>query len=436
MNTIHNVSLCLTKLTFAALAPALVAQSTEALATPQFAVIGRSAAAPLVLEGIRGALAVHPEFVMPWSSRRSVSGVLEDLLLDLRLPSAPTFHYQMLVCGPAGPELSQPYRYPALDRGAEIGGDEPETGPNAIKYPQTPRIELTLRADPGLNSVTRHLVFENHAGDTRSLRITFRRTDGNRFVADAFPDGLDALTGLADTGNRSYWDRMRLENRTGGTALDIGHVFIVISYGGLGSDYRSAIPVVSYHLNRTLGPAPASVSLDVAAVTSRRNWAGISDNSRWCMQLAAEDLGKSGSDGADNFGRNPKYRGADENLCSEFVSWYNHQAGYVIGGQNFRDVTLTQQIDDAFRAAGRLYGYHLGRQRFENMDTGAVYTPQAGDFLERRGADGAEHSMLVLRWDNVNKVMTVINGPWPVTLRDVKVQELEESGKDFRVGRL
>ena len=40
--------------------------------------------------------------------------------------------------------------------------------------------------------------------------------------------------------------------------------------------------------------------------------------------------------------------------------------------------------------------------------------------------------MIVLRWNAKRQEMTVINGPWPVTLRTVDVR----NGKEYYVGRI
>jgi hypothetical protein len=359
--------------------------------------------------------------------------------------AATVVHYQVLdTLGP--PSLGRLLQYPEPPAVAGAGDVEEAAGaagPLAeIKYPLTPRIELTLDALPSLTTFDLYLVFQDHDHRTRALQVRFRRSGASMtWLGDVFPDGLGALTGLADTGNRSHWDRMFLHNYNA-CAFAIDRVRIHVRYGNLPSGCSTDIPIVNRVVDQAL-PAlwfcfPGALALNVAAVESRRAWAGVTDADAWVVQLAAEDFGKSGSDGADAFGANPKYDGRDELLCSEFVSWYLHQAVLPWAAANaFRDIVGTEQLDDLFDAEGRLYYYHLGQQRWLNMDNGAVYTPRSGDFLERRGEDGAEHSMIVLRWDAVAKVATVINGPWPVTLRTVAVDELERNGgKDFRVGRI
>ena len=404
-------------------------------------ILGTPAAAQSI-PGVTGALALQPQAVLPWNTGRSPAGVLEELALDepqLRLP----IRYQMfeLVAGQGvlGPRCSYPEEGGQIQGAERDGGAGSPLAGNDVHLPQAPTVELTLRRDIAVDTLMRHLTFTDHSGDRRRLKMTLTRVPGTlRFRATAFPDGLLALTGLTVTDARSHWDRMSLENILGTTALDIGQVRIVMNYGNdLPDGCVRNITVVDQRLDAVLGASPASVSLDVIALQSRWTWAGTTADMPWCVQLASEDFGKSGSDGQDGFGRNPKYGGAVDNLCSEFVSWYYHQAGYTVGGQGFRDIVTTEQLDDLFQAAGQLYAYHSGHQRFEHVGTGAVYQPRAGDFLERRADGAAEHSMMVLSWDDAHKVATVINGPWPVTLRTGAVQDLEiNGGKDFRVGRL
>ena len=94
-------------------------------------------------------------------------------------------------------------------------------------------------------------------------------------------------------------------------------------------------------------------------------------------------------------------------------------------------------MHNAFALAGKLYCYDAGDGRFEHISTGAVYQPKTGDFLERREKGGdAEHAMMMLEWNQASGVAHVINGPWPVTIREVDVDGLEQTTKDFCVGRI
>jgi hypothetical protein len=102
-----------------------------------------------------------------------------------------------------------------------------------------------------------------------------------------------------------------------------------------------------------------------------------------------------------------------------------------------------------FEAEGSLYRYNSGTelQSFVHTTTNARYLPRPGDYLERRGPDGAEHSMIIYRWlpgdpgaanlpDRYNRAI-VLNGPWPVTLRLVRIHEDEiNAGKDFWLGKI
>lgn len=307
--------------------------------------------------------------------------------------------------------------------------------------PGEPRVELRTKVQPAHDDFTRYLTFRHHDGREKRLAVAFRRDGDRRYVVDGFPEGIDVLRSLVDTGNRAFWDTMFLENRGGSTELAITHLLVEVPYDNpSGSSPRhldhSRVPVVDRSTSVVLAAGSARVALDGLARESRYAWAGVTGSDPALVKTVARDLGKSGSDGGgDRFGDNPKYGGRIDLLCSEFVSWYYHHCDVRIGGFSFRDVTGTQQLHDAFRGVGALFRYHSGHQRFEHPDTGAIYRPKAGDFLERRGPDGAEHSMIVHSWDDAAKEAIVFNGPWPVTLRRVDVQHDETNGgKDFWVG--
>jgi hypothetical protein len=186
---------------------------------------------------------------------------------------------------------------------------------------------------------------------------------------------------------------------------------------------------------------------------SLHNWTGLTSDDPPFVRRAIEDVGKSGSDGSDNYDNNPKYGGAVNNLCSEFVSWYYYENNEKVNGKSLRDIVGAQQLHDLFKAEGKLYRYNSGTnlQAFVHAETGEQYTPKSGDYLERRGPDGAEHSMIMYRWlpkdpsatkadDQLHQAL-VINGPWPVTLRLVKIHKDEKASgegypKDFWLGRI
>jgi hypothetical protein len=385
--------------------------------------------------------AVEPAFVTTFVDHRSVAGRLEDWTLEHQGGRGKPVLYQVLQADAAGLTLSSLRQYPEAEGSSDAAPEQFAPTVGSIRYPEPARIELTLTRDPGVSTFTLYLEFTNYLGRIRLVAVTFTRGAGATFTGSLSASALANLQSLADTGSRSHWDRMTLYNFWGsGATYHLGRLRIDLSYDDLPSGCTPTITIVNSALNSALGPN-GRLALDVAAVTSRRSWAGVVAGDPWVVQIASEDFGKSGSDGVDGFGQNPKYNGENELLCSEFVSWYYFQGGTNLGNgtsnADFRDIESTQALNDVFRTAGRLYAYHNGQQRWLHMDTGAEYAPRAGDFLERRGEDGAEHSMIVLRWHAATKTATVINGPWPVTLRTVPVHELEvNGGKDFRVGRI
>jgi hypothetical protein len=260
---------------------------------------------------------------------------------------------------------------------------------------------------------------------------------------------------------------MKFENRGGSTRLRIEHLFIQMNYSSINSNRAREIPIVDYDLNKTLKAGYDSIDLASAASVTRMEfaqaYAGYGPLYRIFpphVQLAIQDLGKSGSSGAhDGRAVDPKYGNRNDLLCSEFVSWYYHAAGVELSVdvyppwfssssrivvEDFRDITATQQMHNSFNTVNKLYSYHNGRKRFENTHGGEAYTPKAGDFLEWRKNGEAMHSMMLFDWDDETKIATVINGPWPVTFRTVKIQELEERTEhdgdpvdfDFYIGRV
>jgi hypothetical protein len=329
-------------------------------------------------------------------------------------------------------------------------------------YPLEPNVIIDMTEPPEHNSFSRYLTFQDHAGRRKRLKIAFRKAGALRWESDSFPDDIDALKSLVDTGNRSYWDRLFLENRGGRTTLPIKQMQITMRYQnppGRSPDHlnHAEIPIVDWPIGMKLLAGYDEICLDEFARRSRYAWAGVEASDPDVIRMAADDLGKSGSDGEgqDQYGRNPKYRNGIDNLCSEFVSWYYYEQNIKVNGKSLRDIINTQQLHDLFKAEGNLYRYNSGDhlQDFVHAETNQRYTPQPGDFLERRGPDGAEHSMIMYRWlpgdpdaanshDRYNRAI-VFNGPWPVTLRLVRIHEDEkrvdsENGypKDFWLGKI
>ncbi len=88
-------------------------------------------------------------------------------------------------------------------------------------FPLEPRIILDMSERPAHSSFSRYLTFQNYTGQRKRLKVAFRKTGSLRWESDSFPDGIESLRALANTGNRSYWDCMFLENRGGRTTLPI-----------------------------------------------------------------------------------------------------------------------------------------------------------------------------------------------------------------------
>lgn len=323
-------------------------------------------------------------------------------------------------------------------------------------YPLEPRIIIDMSERPEHSSFNRFLTFEDHTGRRKRLEIAFKKTGALRWESDSFPDGIDALKSLVDMGNRSYWDRMVLENRGGKTTLPIDRLQIIMRYQnppGFSPDHlnHAEIPIVDWNIGMNLLAGHDEICLDEFARRSRYAWSQLVQTDPIVIRMVAGDLGKSGSDdeGQDQYVRNPKYGGRIDLLCSEFVSWYYYEANIKVNNRSLRDITGAQQLHDLFKAEGTLYRYNSGDhlQSFVHAESNEPYVPQPGDYLERRGPDGAEHSMLMYRWlpgnpgatnshDRYNRAI-VFNGPWPVTLRLVRVHEEEKNdGKDYWLGKI
>jgi hypothetical protein len=337
-------------------------------------------------------------------------------------------------------------------------------------YPLEPKITIEMSSQPAHNNFDRYLSFEDHTGAFKRLRVRFRKTSGLTWEAVSYPYGISVLESMVDMGNRSFWDKIYLENRGGSTELPIKHLKIVMVYdnpSGVSPHHsnhvvngldlslinHAEIPIVDWEVNMSLMSGYDKIDLSEFRKRSLYKWAGLTADDPDFVRAAIEDCGKSGSDGSDQYGRNPKYGARIDLLCSEFVSWYYYEHNIRVNGQSLRDISGAQQLHDLFKAEGNLYRYNSGTrlQDFVHSETGEKYTPKPGDYLERRGPGGAEHSMIMYRWlpkdpsaskadDRQNQAL-VINGPWPVTLRLVKIHKDEKATgdgypKDFWLGRI
>ncbi|MCB9251590.1 MAG: hypothetical protein H6605_03935 [Flavobacteriales bacterium] len=341
---------------------------------------------------------------------------------------------------------------------------------NSANLPLSPKITLELNVQPEHNLFERYLSFENYQGKFKRLKVSFKKQSGLIWESSGFPDGISILESLVNPGNRSYWDKMYFENRGGTTRLDIKSLKIVMVYADpagssphgsalivngldLSKVNHAEIPMVDWPINMILLEGYDAIDLNEFRKRSLHKWGGLINGDHALVRQAIEDFGKSGSDGTDEFGSNPKYNPDLDNLCTEFVTWYYYENNIKVNGKSVRDVHYGQQLREMFEAAGKLYRYNSGNnlQGFVHAVTGEKYTPKAGDYLERRGPEGSEHSMILYRWlpkdlsspksdDHQNQAL-VINGPWPVTLRLVKVHKDETASgdglpKDYWLGRI
>ncbi len=333
-------------------------------------------------------------------------------------------------------------------------------------------IELNDDPDPQNDNFTRHLVFKNY--DKNKITVDFNFTRKSHLLYEAIVDEsdetieeLEELQKLRTEGNRSYWDEMRLENRGGITTLPIKHLFLQITYNRVTSSCENDIIIIDYDINSTLGGTdsdfPMKIPLNNFAQFSRLNWVqekvkDIIDidyiytaNTSPSFLAAVRDIGKCGTAVDDEYGvhsddedvfANPKYGPEEENLCSEFVSWYYANEGTAVGKKIFHKKHYTIHLMNEFEDKARLYSYNGTTKRFEHTVTGDVYYPQPGDFLarvkEKEHGKKSTHSMMIAGWNDAEdkKRAAVINGTNPVTLRKVKVQDHVEDGYEYYIGRI
>lgn len=315
-----------------------------------------------------------------------------------------------------------------------------------ISLPQSITMTIVLNTPITANNLNRYLVFKNFENEEIKLKITLN-TGQSRYqvVITDFPETTHNLQILGSMNHRSYWDKIYLVNSGQNTALDISRISLTVHYvTGVAGSIEDIPLLDNVRINQVLGSGD-EIFLTPFIEDSVLEWAGLSSSDHPIAVMAAKDLGKSGtsSEGYDQHGNNPKYRGWISYECSEFVSWYIHeafaaQANYDGFFRNvFRDITATGQIHDLFKDMNRTYSYNSGKRKFiSEWNNNLEYTPKAGDILIRRGNGNYEHSMIMVNWNDSDYKATVIDGPYIITLRDIEVQELErraDNPKDFIV---
>lgn len=88
-------------------------------------------------------------------------------------------------------------------------------------YPLEPEITIEMSSQPEHNDFDRFLTFKDHTGAYKRLKVSFRKKSGLVWESVGFPNGIRNLEFLAEKNNRSFWDRIYLENRGGSTTLPI-----------------------------------------------------------------------------------------------------------------------------------------------------------------------------------------------------------------------
>jgi hypothetical protein len=308
---------------------------------------------------------------------------------------------------------------------------------SSISLPQTITMSIIVNTPISSSDLTRHLVFRNFADKEIKLPITLNAVslNGNELVITDFPNTTHNLQVIGSMNHRSFWDRIYLVNYGRRTEIDIKSITLRVHYVKGASNSILDIPLLNNtRIDQVLGEND-EIFLTPFIEASVMKWAGIVSNDHQIAIMAAKDLGKSGtsSEGFDEHGDNPKYRGWLGYECSEFVSWYIHKVYSMMSNYNgfgqdeFKNITFTGQIHEKFKRENKSYYYNVSRKDFySEANDNLQYIPKAGDILIRRGNNKYEHSMILANWDSLGKIATVIDGPYIITLREVDVQELEE----------
>ena len=314
------------------------------------------------------------------------------------------------------------------------------------------RMHLELDSVPIHNNFTRRLVFHHEDGSRKVVPVRFSRSSHLVYEGAVTHTGLARLKSIVEPDNRSFWDAMTFENAGGSTALVIRRLEIEIEYANTccGREEWALIGLVE---NQYLDAGTSVLTVDSEA--GRRGHAidhlGLTTDEFLALPVALReflhDVGKSGSSASPDGERDEKYTdGDDQSLCSETVSWYYHQFGVRIDGEDFRDIHVHSQIHDAFHDADRLYCYHASRDQWIKRDAdyhwvyGDTYVPRPGDYLDRKstgtssGDDG--HAMVIVDWDESRLVAETIDGPYNINFRPVDVDAHEDAGTDYCVGRI
>jgi len=263
---------------------------------------------------------------------------------------------------------------------------------------------------------------------------------------ETVPQELKKLQDMCLENNRSFWDEMLLENRDEIPELFIKHLFFAVTYNSTTQGCINDITILDWNIDQVFEHSYSRIYLNTYARFSRLKWVKETVKSitgknyvydaNTCPAFLAvvRDIGKCGTSGFNMYDSNPKYGAGEENLCSEFVSWYYYHTGACFGRKDFKDIRSATILIGLFEQADRKYEYNSVTKQFEDSLTQEVYQPQPGDYLWRTNQG---HAMMIAGWDEEANVAAVINGPWPVTLRTVDIQKDEvSSDKEYCIGRM
>jgi hypothetical protein len=319
----------------------------------------------------------------------------------------------------------------------------------AATVPIKSQLRLTLDEIPSQDNFSCYLEFHDYEQNAVFIKFDFKKVGNLIYEAildETAPQELKKLQDMCLENNRSYWDEMLLENRDEIPELSIKHLFFTVSYNSTTKGCINDITILDWDIDQAFEQSYSRIYLNTYARFSRLEWVKetvksitgkdyvYDANTVPAFLAAVRDIGKCGTSGFNMYDSNPKYGAGEENLCSEFVSWYYYSQGTPFGRKNFKDIFSATTLIGLFEQADRKYEYNSVTKQFEHSLTQEVYQPQPGDYLWRTNQG---HAMMIAGWDEEANVAAVINGPWPVTLRTVKIQKDEvSSDKEYSIGRM
>lgn len=288
-----------------------------------------------------------------------------------------------------------------------------------------PKIEITLRTKPENNNFKRFLLFRDYEGNRVRFPVKFKKKKGLTYQSSEWPEGFELMQKFLDEGNRSFWDEIWLENRKGKTALDVGHVQMKLTIKGIGKSGKRSIEFINHDVNRVLEAGSTKINLNPAAIATRYRRARMKFEAPPVVRAALRDLGKYGTDAVNGTpqNENPKFGPSVKQGGPEFVAWYYHDEKVKVGKNVFDRPSAGDDLVAHFRSISRLGSWQKSKSGFYNTKTRKKVEPKAGDYLHDRREGG--HAMLIVSWNPRRKMMRVLTGPKPVTLKRIDFSKLD-----------